>query len=490
MNSEQLTVNRSGGGALRRGISPPPPPRPLLRPRFPVHRPLFTVHRSLFTILRSPLIILLLALTPLAAQRIPPVALSTAWTTVALPETPLVVAAGDNALWVAGANEMVARSGDGGRHWTVLHRHPGEMIFALQFPGGGEVLAYGSGHLRLVSRDDGASWRRDDHAPGLQQLTAVSDMSRYGHSGNLLAWTHDGGQHWKGRKVDVGGAQLPATILALAVRDANHAMALAAAPPRPRLQVRRDAEPAVPRTGAETLAATDDGGGHWTLSPPPPDVRWQSLLASPGFYQLFGVTTNGASQPRSAVSSDGAHWTVSPLAANYYDCTRQGCLLEQGWADMTAPRQSNAKPQLRQVPPDAQEPLTAAWAAMGDTFCRVSADLRCRVGLTPWQRPHTALYFAPKDTDFSHFDPPQVTFSADPHPAEFHSQDPGLVEFQVLLGADGALRQALVRSTPRAEYVPAALDALRRWKFKPARRGDQPVPTEVLLSIGFFRQTP
>ena len=47
-----------------------------------------------------------------------------------------------------------------------------------------------------------------------------------------------------------------------------------------------------------------------------------------------------------------------------------------------------------------------------------------------------------------------------------------------------------MRSTPRAEYVPAALDALRRWKFKPARRGNQPVPTEVLLSIGFFRQTP
>ena len=471
MSSEQLTVNRSGGGALRRGISPPPPPRRLLRQQFPVHH--------------SPLIILLLALTPLAAQQAAPVALSAAWTTVALPETPLVVAAGDSALWVAGANEMVARSGDGGRHWTVLHRHPGEMIFALQFPGGGEVLAYGSGHLRLVSRDDGASWRRDDHAPGLQQLTAVSDMSRYGHSGNLLAWTHDGGQHWNGRKVDVGDAKLPATILALAVRDADHAMALAAAPPRPRLQMRGGAEPEVPRTGAESLAATSDGGDHWTLSPPPPDVRWQLLRASPGFYQLFGVTRAGAGQPRSAVSSDGAHWTVSPLAANYYGCTRQGCLLEQGWADMT-----DAKPQLREVPPDAQEPLTAAWAAMGDTFCRVSADLRCRVGLAPWQRPQTALYVAPKDTDFSHFDPPQVTFSADPHPVAFHSQDPGVVEFQVLLGADGTLRQALVRSTPRAEYVPAALDALRRWKFKPARRGDQPVPTEVLLSIGFFRQTP
>jgi photosystem II stability/assembly factor-like uncharacterized protein len=413
------------------------------------------------------------------------VALSASWTSVALPETPLVVAAHDGALWVAGANEMVARSDDAGRHWTLLHRHQGEMIFALQFPQEGEVLAYGSGHLHLLSRDGGATWKRDEHAPGLEGIRAASDVTRYGYVANHLAWTHDGGRHWVTQALESGEAKLPAPILALAARDASHAAALAAAPPRPQLKQRRDAEPTLPKFGPEILASTSDGGEHWTLSQPPPDAAWESLRASAGAYQLFGATAAG--QPRSAVSADGVHWTLSPqpLPANYYDCTWQGCLLEQGWAEMTGGQQ-----RLWQVPPDPRQPLTSSWAAVGDTFCRVSADLRCRQGRAPWQRPQTAIYVAPKDTDFSHFQPPQVTFAADPHVTEFHSQDPGLVEFQVLLGADGALREALLRSTPRAEYVSVAFEALRRWRFKPALRQGRPVPVEVLLSIGFFQQTP
>jgi TonB family protein len=404
---------------------------------------------------------------------------------VALPETALVVAAHDGVFWVAGANEMVARSDDAGRHWTVLHRHRGEMIFALQFPGGGEVLAYGSGHTRLVSRDDGATWKRDEHAPGLEAIRAVSDVSRYGYAGNHLAWTHDGGRHWVSQALESGAAKLPTPILALEARDAGHAAALAAAPPRPRLLLRRDVAPTVPQPGPEVVAATGDGGAHWELTQPPSAATWKSLWASANSYQLFGTTAGG--QPRSAASSDGVHWTVSPssLPANFYDCTAQGCLLEQGWAEI-----AGSKTRLWQVPPDEQEPLTASWAVVGDTFCRVSASLRCRLGRTPWQRPRTALYVAPKDTDFSHFQPPQVTFDADPRVAELHYQDPGRVAFQVLLSADGSLREALVRSTPRAEYVPAALDAVRRWKFKPALRQGKPVPTEVLISIGFFLQAP
>ena len=37
-----------------------------------------------------------------------------------------------------------------------------------------------------------------------------------------------------------------------------------------------------------------------------------------------------------------------------------------------------------QLPNDAQEPATNDWAVSGDTFCRVSSDLRCRTGRTPW----------------------------------------------------------------------------------------------------------
>jgi protein TonB len=143
-----------------------------------------------------------------------------------------------------------------------------------------------------------------------------------------------------------------------------------------------------------------------------------------------------------------------------------------------------------QVPPDPQEPLTAGWAASGDTFCRISGTLRCRTGRAAWQRPRTALYVAPKDTDFSHFQEPRVTFAADPDVATYQHDDAGVVLLQVLLGADGSVRQALVRSTPRAEYVPTALAAVRRWKFKPAVRDGKPVAAEALITIGFFQSTP
>jgi protein TonB len=57
---------------------------------------------------------------------------------------------------------------------------------------------------------------------------------------------------------------------------------------------------------------------------------------------------------------------------------------------------------------------------------------------------------------------------------------------RVLVTADGQAEQVDVRASsgsPRLDA--AALEAVRRWKFVPARQGDRPLAAWVLVPISF-----
>ena len=57
---------------------------------------------------------------------------------------------------------------------------------------------------------------------------------------------------------------------------------------------------------------------------------------------------------------------------------------------------------------------------------------------------------------------------------------------RVLVDAAGNARQVELRTSSRFERLDeAALEAVRRWRFVPARQGDRPVAAWVLVPIVF-----
>lgn len=65
----------------------------------------------------------------------------------------------------------------------------------------------------------------------------------------------------------------------------------------------------------------------------------------------------------------------------------------------------------------------------------------------------------------------------------------GRVVLRVLVNATGAAEQLEVRtSSGHAALDGAALEAVRRWRFVPARQGQDPVPAWVLIPLNFFLQ--
>lgn len=65
----------------------------------------------------------------------------------------------------------------------------------------------------------------------------------------------------------------------------------------------------------------------------------------------------------------------------------------------------------------------------------------------------------------------------------------GKVVLRVFVNPGGAAAQVEVRASSGSDLLDnAALDAVRRWRFVPARRGDQPVAAWVLIPITFTLQ--
>jgi protein TonB len=65
----------------------------------------------------------------------------------------------------------------------------------------------------------------------------------------------------------------------------------------------------------------------------------------------------------------------------------------------------------------------------------------------------------------------------------------GKVVLRVLVDIGGAASQIEVRNSSGSDVLDeAALEAVKRWRFVPARRGDQPVGAWVLVPITFTLQ--
>lgn len=96
---------------------------------------------------------------------------------------------------------------------------------------------------------------------------------------------------------------------------------------------------------------------------------------------------------------------------------------------------------------------------------------------TPVEVPVTAARF---DADYLHN--PKPVYPA----ASRRLGEQGKVILRVLVGADGTAEKVELRTTSGfARLDASAQDAVNRWRFVPARRGDQPIAAWVLVPIAF-----
>lgn len=64
----------------------------------------------------------------------------------------------------------------------------------------------------------------------------------------------------------------------------------------------------------------------------------------------------------------------------------------------------------------------------------------------------------------------------------------GLVNVSVVIDTNGTVVEREVAKASRPEFERAALDAVRKWKFKPGKKGGQPVNVRMVLPIQFTFQ--
>lgn len=152
-----------------------------------------------------------------------------------------------------------------------------------------------------------------------------------------------------------------------------------------------------------------------------------------------------------------------------------------------APREAVARPRLP-VPPPAPSP--AATSAPEPVRAEPTPVI------APAPMPAPAPSEAPPQASAPEPPPPvtQPRFNADyldnpkpPYPALSRRMgEEGEVRLRVRVDAAGTAAQVeLYRSSGFPRLDESALDTVRRWRFVPARQGDQPVPASVIVPIQF-----
>jgi protein TonB len=72
------------------------------------------------------------------------------------------------------------------------------------------------------------------------------------------------------------------------------------------------------------------------------------------------------------------------------------------------------------------------------------------------------------------------------YPAEMRKEGTaGVVTVSCIVDEKGQVTEAEVVKASHEAFVPPALEALRKWRFKPAKRGGTPVALKVQIPIQF-----
>jgi protein TonB len=85
------------------------------------------------------------------------------------------------------------------------------------------------------------------------------------------------------------------------------------------------------------------------------------------------------------------------------------------------------------------------------------------------------------------FEPPvPVRTTAPVFPYEMHQEGvSGFVLVNCLVDEQGNVQDMRIEKTSNPQFVAPALDALKKWKFKPAEKDGSRIPTRVSIPIRF-----
>lgn len=405
-------------------------------------------------------------------------------------------------LWVCGADEMVAKSEDGGQTWQVKHQKvDGEVLLTVGLLGEKTVYASGTNGAMVWSDDSGETWKSWNVGSERVVDIVFADAShgmRQTLSGAQI--TQDAGNHWSDVSVmRTDEALRPfSNVLGIAAVDATHFAML--------LNMTQ---------GENIFLSTQDGGQVW--KPLHVDNTYASkLFAHGGEYWAFGMEIverqnhGGYSVPLVLHSSDGLQWVHGAKAPTEFGkCTSQGCVLYDG----ALAQLYGEKPRYIAFPADGT--VTPKWAIVQGGICTVASALSCAVATPSDNLPPRPVSNRPiavgPGYNLSNPPPGCLICSVNPFPLnkKFLEQVPvtvnmpgqkprqilapglkSVLEISYHVRKDGTVDHVRVRGAPRKEIESRVLEDISSWVFEPrgagASPGEEKHEVRVLVSCMAF----
>ena len=255
-----------------------------------------------------------------------------------------------------------------------------------------------------------------------------------------------------------------------------------------KLTWRRDS--AVIRSATSGVLSIEDGASRRELRLMADQVRGGSILYSPLSDQV---------QMQLTVSAPDATATESVIVIN----PRIGPPKVQTLSSNTVTAQTDRSPQqasgaprpapLRTFAPPAATPTASGPRVVLDAPPTLAANSNASVTRADalLNRPQSlAMPRPPAQAAAPAYYPPEAIRTATPvYPTMRQMVIRTLSTVEVAVSIDATGNVVKATAVPGQEMHPlliaAALDAARRWKFRPARRGDQPIPSDMVLKFDF-----
>ena len=294
------------------------------------------------------------------------------WRTIELPARALNITENNGALWVCGADELIAASMDGGNTWIAKHSAKnGSLLLTVGFANEQFGYAAGTGGQLFITRDGGNTWDSTKIPSDVIYEAAFSD-EKHGiiHTPRDIYITSNGGTTWTPVQIDLASKDLRgfSHVLAVVALDADH-----------KAIVLSEGNSSA---NAYKLFLTKDGGMKWAVSDIP-STGLGKLTSHGGEYWFAGMEViekdkpgGGYGVPLVMHSADGEKWTHLPRWSKneFSECNSQGCLYWDG-AGVELPPTSPVS--FWTFAPE--KVVTARWAVAKGTICTVGTELKCAV---------------------------------------------------------------------------------------------------------------
>jgi hypothetical protein len=409
--------------------------------------------------------ILLIGVLPFLASSAANVAIpASPWWTASVPFRPTNLTDSADALWVCGADEMIAKSNDGGKSWQVKHQKPdGELLLTIVFPDELHGFASGSNGAFLRTTDGGETWVSSFSGTlTISRIAFADDKHGMRQTGFTVQMTDDGGDHW----TPVSGFETDSSkedyfeVLSFARIDSNHA-----------------AIALHQREGENYFFVTRDAGRVWkTVHLDNTFAR--TLFSRDSEYWAFGIEylerqkSGGYSAPVVLHSPDGINWSHGTRSPNEFSsCTSQGCILYDGAiADLYG-----EKPAYMAVPAD--DTLHPFWAAAKGNVCVAGTKLKCTQAEAkdmPPPRPYVSRPISTVVNETQLFDDCIVCSSgsfAVPNALRFM----GILDVSLDIAKDGTVSHVEVKRAPTPQAQDEIQKIIEAWLFVPPRENGVPV---------------